>query len=90
MTDVTNADRVSWAQATLDAFTDRTGVDDERDAVNDLIADLGHYCDAHDLDFLSLVERGIGHWRAETFDPGDCNRIDVMPSIIISVGEVDP
>lgn len=85
MTDLTNADRAIWAAAALAAFIDQTGPDDDASAISDLITDLGHYCDEHDLDFLDIVARGVGHYKAETVDPNDPNRIDIMPSVMITI-----
>ena len=42
-----------------------TNADDE-DAVSYLIADLGHYCDRHGIDFNAEVERGLRHYNDET------------------------
>src|SRR5581483_7770175 len=69
MSRVTNLDRARWAEAALDAFVDQTGVDEPADAVGDLIADLGHYCAAHGIDFLEVVRTGIGHWSVERLEP---------------------
>ena len=33
--------------------------------MSDLICNLGHYCDRHQLDFLALATRAIGVWDAE-------------------------
>lgn len=86
MSDITNQDRMLWAEAALGAFTEQNGGNAIEDCyVSDLIADLGHYCDAHGIDFLTAVERGIGHWKAETVDASDCNRIDLMPAVTVTV-----
>lgn len=86
MTDITNTHRAAWATAALATFVELTGPDDDASAIADLIADLGHLCDERELDFIDIIARGIGHWRAETAYSSDANRIDIMPAI--SIGEV--
>lgn len=77
MTQPMNRDRAEWAEAALLGFMEQTGVDGDREAVSDLIADLGHYCDRHQLDFIPLVERAIGHWRIEQSDPDSADLPEV-------------
>lgn len=63
-----NSDRADWAKNALSVFCEETGLDpdaEKHEAVSDLIANLGHYCDAHDLDFLEVVSGAIGVWDAE-------------------------
>jgi hypothetical protein len=85
MTHPLNCDRAEWAEAAILKFMDETGVDGDREAVSDLIADLGHYCDRHQLEFLPLVQRGIGHWQIEQRDPDSAS----LPQVSIAIdGEV--
>ena len=87
MTQPLNRDRARWAEAAILMFMKQIGVDGDREAVSDLIADLGHYCDHHQLDFIPLVERAIGHWQIEQSDPDSAN----LPEVKIVVdGEVQP
>ena len=63
-----NSDRAEWAEHALAVFCDDTGLDQEierQDAVSDLLCNLGHYCDLHNLDFLALASSAIGVWDAE-------------------------
>jgi hypothetical protein len=60
-----NEDRALRAETALRQFRRETGIGHDREAVGDLIADLGHYCDERGLDFDELVRRGVEHWRAE-------------------------
>ncbi len=49
-------------------FCQNTGLDleeEQQEAVSDLICNLGHFCDMHDLDFLALVSNAIAVWDAE-------------------------
>ena len=86
MSDITNLDRAAWAEGALGEFVEQSGLDriDEY-AISDLIANLGHYSDENGCDFLSLVQRGIGHWKAETADQDDPNRIDIMPAVTVMI-----
>lgn len=86
MSDISNEDRAAWAEAAIDCFINQTGQDKlEDDPVSDLIADLGHWCDENDIDFLAAIQRGIGHWKAETADQDDPNRIDIMPAVTVRI-----
>lgn len=60
-----NDDRAEWADAAIAAFRAVTGTDLE-DAVSDLIADLMHWCDRHDISFSEELYRGQYHYRCET------------------------
>ena len=82
LADITNADRSAWAEVAVEAFIAQTGRDGvEDDAISDLIADIGHLCDANDIDYLATIRRAIGHWHAEQH-PGT---LDVMPDVRISI-----
>ena len=63
-----NSDRADWAENALTVFCEDTGLhpeDERRAAVSDLICNLGHYCDRHDLDFIAIAAVSIGVWDAE-------------------------
>ena len=38
---------------------------DISDRVSKLISNLGHFCEARELDFITLVQQGVSCWRAE-------------------------
>jgi len=77
MTPVSNASRAVLAKTALEAFLQiayygrsisELHPSDLRDAIADLIADLGHYADRRFRDrtpFTELVSRGVGMWSAE-------------------------
>lgn len=91
MSDITNSDRGLWAEGALGEFVEQSGLDQiDACTVCDLIADLGHYCDGNGIDFIAAVRRGIGHWRAETVDTKDCNRIDILPDVAVAIFEAAP
>lgn len=63
-----NLDRAEWAEHALSVFCEETGLDQEAErqsAVSDMLCNLGHYCDLHDLDFLTVASWAIGVWDAE-------------------------
>ena len=56
------------AEAYCGSTTSQLAADDLRDAIADLIADLGHYVDRRfrrRTPFISLASRGLGMWSAE-------------------------
>lgn len=55
-------------------------------AVSDLISDLGHFCDADDIDFLTRVRIGIRDWLAEKEIYGDPEQTDIIRSVDIGIG----
>jgi len=59
-----NAYRAARTREVLAAYRSS---DDERprDVLCDLLADLGHLCDADDMDFEHLIDMALAHWRAE-------------------------
>lgn len=63
-----NSDRAEWAEQALSVFCKETGLDpvaEEREAVSDLLCNLGHYCDLNGLDFLAIASGAISVWDAE-------------------------
>ena len=73
-----NDDRALWAEAALLAFAQRTGlakeiVGDKEDPffiISDLLADLAHWCDRHQVDLPSALTHGAQHYLAETDGTG--------------------
>jgi hypothetical protein len=41
------------------------------DLIADLICDLGHFADQHDLDVVAILEDAAGMWHAEKHDPDE-------------------
>jgi hypothetical protein len=77
-----NQKRAGWAQSALDRFRQQVGDDDEASLILDLITDLGHLAQRHQLDFLRLPARAISVWTAEAREP---DGIDPGPQVSISV-----
>jgi hypothetical protein len=75
----TNDDRASWAEAALLVFAQRTGlakkrIGDREDPfliVSDLLADLAHWCDRHQVDLQDALGYAVRHYRAETGGEGN-------------------
>lgn len=65
-----NGKRSEWAKAAVIAFVEATGSDLE-DAVADLIADLGHFCDRHGMKLANEIGRGEEMYRFETQNQGE-------------------
>jgi hypothetical protein len=65
---VDNDDRAEWASKALVLFSRITGLDpdeERQEAVGDLIANIGHYCDRNGLDFMELAAAAISLWDVE-------------------------
>jgi hypothetical protein len=45
--------------------------DEVADLIADLICDLGHFADQHDLDVVAILEDAAGMWHAEKHDPDE-------------------
>jgi hypothetical protein len=46
--------------------------DQEQDAatsVKDLLVDLGHLCDAEQIDFVEILKKAVNAWQVERIDP---------------------
>ena len=73
-----NDDRALWAEAALLAFAQRTGlakevVGDKEDhffIISDLLTDLAHWCDRHEVDLPAALIHAAVHYRAETNGTG--------------------
>lgn len=82
---MTNLDRAHTAEQCLDHFVHLTGAElTMQEAAGDLIANIGHYCEAEGLDYLSIVKTGIGHWALEQKDP---DSIDALPDVTIIINQ---
>lgn len=63
-----NDARASWAGEALDRFMAVTGTDPP-DAVMDLLADLMHWCDRHDMNFYAALRQAREHYHHEVRYP---------------------
>ena len=88
-----NSDRAEWAENALSVFCEDTGLDQEierQEAVSDLLCNLGHYCDLHDLDFLALASRAIGVWDAEKREEENGEADALYPEKKVYIALLDP
>ena len=60
-----NDNRSNWAEVALMEFMVVTGTDAET-AVRDLLSDLKHWCDRHEVVFDQELEIGMEYYREET------------------------
>lgn len=63
-----NDERASWASSALRQFQHVTGTDDE-DALADLLGDLMHWADRHEVSFTTELERAQRYYQEETTVP---------------------
>ncbi len=88
-----NSDRAEWAEHALSVFCEDTGLDldDERSsAVSDLMCNLGHYCDLHDLDFLAIASGAIAVWDAEKREEANGHANAMYPEKKVLIALLDP
>jgi hypothetical protein len=86
-----NGDRADWAEHALAVFCSDTGLEleiEKGSAVSDLLCNLGHYCDVHDLDFLAIAAVAIGIWDAEVREEqnGEPNAMYPEKKVFIELG----
>jgi hypothetical protein len=70
MSDVTNDQRAQWARVALDAFARQTGQsidlpDGDIEVFGDLLCDLHHWADAHDVLWDEALDLAEMHYEAE-------------------------
>ena len=70
LSEVANEDRALWAEKALRCFSRETGSDMGREALHDLICDLGHYADSLKLDFPTELQRAAETWKEEKAEEG--------------------
>ena len=68
--DVCNEHRSIWAANALRAFARETLCDMGREALHDLLCNLGHYADRHGLDFETELRRAAETWAEEKSEEG--------------------
>ena len=74
--DPTNKDRAKWANKALLVFAKEVGQEqdlklDPSTVAGDFLADLMHWCNAHDIDFEDILSRGQGHYAHEIKEEND-------------------
>ena len=69
MTPDLNLKRAASAEQAVAKFADAVNADDTRQAIQDLLCDIGHLCDLEGLDFQKIIVTAVGWWHAERIDP---------------------
>jgi len=66
--DISIETRTEWAKAALLGYREakREDLDDYRDEIVDLIADLLHLCKQEGIEFYAVLESATMHFEAET------------------------
>lgn len=72
--EVANEDRARWAEKALRTFARETGSDMGREALHDLLCDLGHYADQSGLDFEDELRRSAETWTEEKAEQAELCR----------------
>lgn len=62
------------AEAALQSFSDDIEASSQDQAVHDLLCDIGHICDRHDMDYCTIAARALSHWQAERNNPNNTER----------------
>ena len=78
-----NLRRARHARHALAAFQEVADTGNEEEALSDLIADLGHYADRHDIDFLDCCSRAIAGWALER---KGAHAAEKSPDVVIQIG----
>ena len=69
MTPDLNLKRAASAEQAVAKFAEVVNADDTRQAIQDLVCDIGHLCDREGLDFQKIIVTAVGWWHAERIDP---------------------
>ena len=69
MTPDLNLKRAASAEQAVAKFAEVVNADDTRQAIQDLVCDIGHMCDREGLDFQKIIVTAVGWWNAERIDP---------------------
>jgi hypothetical protein len=74
MSEVSNERRAQWARTALESFARQTGQsidlpDGDAEVIGDLLCDLHHWADAHDVLWDQAMARGEMHYEAERVTP---------------------
>lgn len=64
--DEMNEQRAAWASAAIDLFSRATGADTEEESLCDLITDLLHWAERHDIDWQKTLAASISRYFDET------------------------
>lgn len=82
MTPNLNLKRAASAEKAVSRFAEIVNADDTRQAIQDLVCDIGHLCDREGLDFQKIIVTAVGWWHAERIDP---EGIHADPDVTLSI-----
>ena len=77
--------RARNARHGLEAYKIAAEIGNDEEALSDLIADLGHFADRHDIAFIDCCARAIADWAVERQGP---HTTATTPSVVIQIGGV--
>ncbi len=60
---------------------------DLKDSVKDILVDIGHLCDAENIDFVTALKRAINSWAVERIDP---TSVADGPTVEVVIGSGRP
>lgn len=78
----TNKEHADKARKAI-AACDFDPLTDLKDTIKDILVDIGHLCDAEDIDFVMALKRAINSWAVERIDP---ESLSGGPIIEITIG----
>ena len=64
--DEMNEQRVKWAQKALDTFRKNTACEPGEEALQDLLTNLQHWADSHDISWEKVLAAAMDMYREET------------------------
>ena len=80
-----NRRRAGSARHSLEVYKTVADIGNDEEAISDLIADIGHYADRHDIGFIDCCARAIAAWAVERQGP---HATATTPSVVIQIGGV--
>lgn len=86
MTPNLNLKRAAIAEQGVAKYAEAVNADATRQAIQDLVCDIGHLCDREELDFQKIIVTAVGWWHAERIDP---EGILAGPCVTLSVDETE-
>ena len=75
--------RARNARHGLKAYQNVADIGNDEEALSDLIADLGHFADRHDIEFIDCCARAIAAWAVERQGP---HTTATTQSVVIQIG----
>ena len=64
-----NQEHANNARRAIAACNHDPALMDLKDTIKDILVDIGHLCDAENIDFVMALKRAINTWAVERIDP---------------------